>query len=399
MNKFKHIDSVCASEPKLQVFTQSHKSPLYLSSTFQFESVEQGIDIFQHQPGHHVYTRYGNPGLEAVAQKIADLETFPYPGTASGILTSSGMAAIHVAIQSLLDPGDVLITQGNLYGGTTELFEKVVKKSGIQLEIIDLRNVERVEKVLQEYHGRKKCLFLETPSNPTLSCLDLKSLVGLSKNYHAFTIVDNTFATPILQKPILMGADMVIHSTTKYLHGHGLSTGGVVVIKNPSLHHQKVWEVMKLTGCNSNPFDAWLINLGLKTLALRIRQQSHTAQCLAEALNGEAAFNMVNYPGLPNSPNHAIASTQMELFGAMISFEVGRNQEDAIAFCNKLKLCSIAPSLGETDTMVLHPASMSHVKVPKDVRLYYGITDNLVRLSVGLENPEDILDDILQAAR
>jgi len=397
MNKFKYIDSFCAAEPKLNVFTEAHKNPLFLSSTFMFDSIEEGIEIFQQQPGKHVYTRYGNPGIESVAQKIADLETFPVSSSASGILTSSGMAAIHVAIQSAIQAGDLLITQGNLYGGTTELMEKIIRPAGIEIAVLDLRKLEDLENKLHQNKSRNTCIFLETPANPTLQCIDIAKLCQIAKGYHCTVIVDNTFATPVLQKPLSLGADIVIHSTTKYLHGHGLSTGGVVVMANPEKFHQKAWEIMKLTGCNSNPFDAWLINIGLKTLALRIMHQSTSAQFLAESLQRHSSFRRVCYPGLNNSPDHEVAKNQMSAFGAMLSFEVGNTKEDAMRFCNKLQHSSIAPSLGETDTMVLHPSTMSHLKVNPEIRNYYGIADNLVRMSVGLEHPEDILEDILQA--
>lgn len=394
--KFAHIESLCASEPKLTNSTEAHKNPIFASSTFKFESIEQGIDIFQSQPGKHVYTRYGNPGIEMVAQKIADLETFGTQQKAFGLMTSSGMAALYTALTSLTDSNHTLITQGNLYGGTTELLNKIITKLGIRIKIADLSNADEVESAFKEKPDSPKTLLIETPANPTLQCLDLNNLCRTAKEYNAKVVIDNTFATPILQQPLKFGADAVIHSTTKYLHGHGLSTGGVLVCSDESVF-KKAWEIMKLVGCNSNPYDAWLINTGMKTLALRVIQQSRNAHYIAEQLLVHPKISKVNYPGLQSHNSHPIAVKQMSLFGAMLSFTVGNSLEDAMRFCNKLNYCSIAPSLGETDSMILHPATMSHLRVPPETRRHYGITDNLIRLSVGLEHPEDILADIQQA--
>lgn len=394
--KFNHIESLCASEPKLSNSTEAHKNPIFASSTFKFESIEEGIEIFQSQPGKHVYTRYGNPGTESVAQKIADLETFDTQTKGYGLLTSSGMAALYVALTAVTETGNLLITQGNLYGGTTELLHKIITKHGIQVQILDLSDEFALETALKSREDINKTILIETPANPTLQCLNLKSICKLAKTYHAKIVVDNTFATPILQRPFNFGADAVIHSTTKYIHGHGLSTGGVVICAEEDLF-KKAWEIMKLVGCNSNPYDAWLINTGMKTLSLRMTHQSNNALYIAQKLQSHPKIPKVNYPGLKSHETHAIATEQMNLYGAMLSFSVGSTLDDAMSFCNRLQYCSLAPSLGETDTMVLHPASMSHLRVPAEIRNQYGITDNLIRLSVGLEHPDDILADIEQA--
>ncbi len=395
--KFNYIESLCASEAKVAKSTEAHKNPIYASSTFQFESIEQGVEIFQNQPGSHVYTRYGNPGIESIAQKIAELETFGTSLSAQGLLTSSGMAAIHIALHACLHTGDLIITQGNLYGGTTELLEKVFKPLGIKIQYLDLGILDQLEDYLKLNRDQNKVIFLETPANPSLQCLDLENICQLGKSYHAKIIVDNTFASPVLQQPFKYGADIIVHSTTKYIHGHGLSTGGALLTTDKSLFKNSIWNFMKLMGCNSNPFDAWLTGIGLKTLAVRMQKQSENALNVAQKLTGHVKIPKVNYPGLESHPSHQIAKKQMNAFGAMISFQVGTQFEDAVKFCNHLKICAIAPSLGETDTMVLHPASMSHLKVAKEIRDYYGITDNLIRMSIGLEHPQDIWTDISQA--
>lgn len=391
----KHFDTLCASEASFKSTTKPHKIPIVASSTFEFESIEQGIEIFQHQPGEHVYSRYGNPTIEAVAQKIADLEMFGSDKPSYGLLCSSGMAAIHTVIQSILKSGDSIITQGNLYGGTTEQFIKIFSKNQIQTLIVDFTDVDSIKNSLSKASGNK-LIYIETPANPTLQCIDIRAMANIAHQYDCLLIVDNTFATPYLQQPLLLGADVVIHSTTKYLHGHGTSTGGAIVCKEEKLF-RAFWETLKLVGSTSNPFDAWVINLGMKTLALRMNKQCENAMILAERLSQLEQIQKIHYPGLPSDVNHAIASKQMKAFGAMLSFEVGSKSEDAIHFVNKLKLCKIAPSLGETDSMILHPATMSHLRVPIETRLKYGITDSLIRLSVGAEHVDDIFEDIEQA--
>jgi methionine-gamma-lyase len=393
----KHQDTLCAVEPAFNATTKPHKMPIVASSTFQFESIEEGIEIFKQQPGSHVYSRYGNPTIEAVAQKIADLEVFGSHEQAYGVLCSSGMAAIHTVIQSLLKHGDTIITQGNLYGGTTEQFTKIFSKHNIRTTIVELSDLSAIYEALNSAHGNK-LIYIETPANPTLQCLDIRAISKIAREKQSILVVDNTFATPCLQQPLLMGADVVVHSTTKYLHGHGISTGGAVICKQENLFKQ-FWETMKLVGTNSNAFDAWFINLGLKTLSLRMNKQCKNAMSLAMKLSELPQIKKVNYPGLESDPNHFIAKNQMRAYGAMLSFEVGNSAGDAIRFANKLKLCKIAPSLGETDTMILHPATMSHMKLPVETRLKYGITDSLIRFSVGIEHVDDIYDDIMQALR
>lgn len=395
--RFSKFETLCAQDPKVSKTTEAHKSPIYANSTFKFNSVEEGVDIFQNQPGQHVYTRYGNPGIEAVARKIAQLETCGSELNAFGQLTSSGMAALHLSIMALVKSGDRIITQANLYGGTSEQLNKIFQAQGVTIVAGNLGDDQFFDTEISKIWPGNTIVLLESPANPTLQCLDISSICAKSKTNNAKVIVDNTFATPLLQQPLLMGADLVIHSTTKYLHGHGLSTGGVIVGKDQSLIRSKIWECMKLVGSNSNPFDAWLINIGLKTLVLRMKKQCTTAHELAKLIQAHPSIKKVYYPGLEDHPSHSIAKKQMNAYGAMISFEVGVSLEDAMHFCNKLKLCSIAPSLGETDTMVLHPATMSHLKVPKQIRAQYGITDNLIRMSIGLERTEDIFEDICSA--
>ncbi|NOT38601.1 MAG: aminotransferase class I/II-fold pyridoxal phosphate-dependent enzyme [Saprospiraceae bacterium] len=392
----KEFDTLCA-ESTFEVRTsRSHQLPIYPTAAFCFDSLEEGIEIFSNQPGHHVYSRYGNPTVEAVAKKIALLESFDLNKEAYGLLTSSGMAAIHLALDSILTAGDAILTQPILYGGTTELLNKIFKKNGINIFTADLNNVNSLEKLIAE-NKSIKAIFIETPVNPTLQCINLEAICKFAKKKKLQTIIDNTFATPYITQPLKFDVDIVIHSTTKYLHGHGASTGGAVVTLNKNLFHDKLWPQYKLVGYNASPFEAWLVDLGMKTLPLRMEQQCSNAYKLALFFQKHKEILKVNYPGLKSHPSHNIAKEQMKLFGAMLSIEIKGNLNRVKKVLNALQLCTMAPTLGETNTLILHPATMSHLKVAKDVKLAQGITDNLVRISVGLENINDLINDWKQA--
>ncbi len=387
--KCKHAETLCAKPIHAGLTTDPHQMPLYLSSTFSFDSIGEGIEIFSQQPGSHVYTRYGNPTIEAVAQRIADLEVFNLGKRGYGLMTSSGMAAVHVVLQSILKPGNRLVTQGNLYGGTAELIRKIFVRQGISCDFIDFNNnAECAAALNKDTH----VIFAETPANPTLACIDISKLANYAKQNGAILVVDNTFCTPFLQQPFAMGADVVIHSTTKFLHGHGASTAGVVVSTDKKMMDEKFWPTMKLAGNNCNPFDAWLVNLGLKTLAVRMERQSANASAIAQYLSEHKYIKKVNYPFLKSHGTYRVARKQMKMGGAVLSFELQADFRRTLRFIDTLKQISIAPSLGETDTMLLHPASMSHLHMPAEARKKFGVSDSLIRLSVGLESKDDLLE-------
>ncbi len=391
-----HFNSVCVQEGEEKRTTKPHQTPIYATSSFDFESIDQGIDIFTGKATGHVYSRYGNPTVDAVADKIALLESYGLEAPALALMVSSGMAAISTLMIALLKTGNKILTQGNLYGGTSELFTKTFKPFGIETIMTDLKDLAGVERYLQA-DAAIKVLYFETPSNPTMTCLDIKALADLAIKYNILTVVDNTFCTPYLQKPLLLGIDFVIHSTTKYLNGHGNSIAGVIVGKNHAAMKGSVWQTMKLAGTNCSPFEAWLTHNGLKTLTLRMDRHSENAQAIAEWLQQHPLVERVNYPGLPTHPDHEIAKKQMSAFGGMLSFELKSGLEGGIRFMNKIKFCSLAPTLGDVDTLILHPASMSHLNIPKEIRKQNGITDGLIRLSVGIEHREDIIADLSQA--
>jgi methionine-gamma-lyase len=242
-------------------------------------------------------------------------------------------------------------------------------------------------------------LYFETPANPTLACVNMEALSGIARQYGCWSAVDNTFATPYLQQPFRYGVDFIIHSTTKFLNGHGNSIAGALVTTHTEQMSMggKIWNTMKLAGTNGNPWDAWLLHNGLKTLALRMERHSYNALRIAQFLESESKVIRVNYCGLPSHPDYDIAKKQMRAFGGMLSFELEGGLAAGIRFMNAIKTCTLAPTLGDVDTLILHPASMSHLNVPKEIRLSNGITDGLIRLSVGIEHVEDIIQDLKQA--
>jgi len=393
-----HFDSLCAREPKDPRTTKPHILPIYASSAYAFESAEEGMEIFTGKKSGHVYSRYGNPTIEAVASKIAALESAGTGVEAAGLLLSSGQAAVATLVMGNLKAGDKILTQGNLYGGTTELFIKQFGALGIETILTDLHELDRVEEMVKA-DEKIRLIYFETPANPTLACVDIAALAGIAGQYGRLSAIDNTFATPCLQQPLALGVDYVVHSTTKFLNGHGNSIAGALVSRHTEQMKMggAVWQSMKLAGTNCNPWDAWLINNGLKTLALRMERHSSNAMEIARFLQAHPAVERVNYCGLPSHPDHAIAKRQMKAFGAMLSFELKGGVEAGVKFMNGLKMCTMAPTLGDVDTLVLHPASSSHLNIPKEVRLANGITDGLVRISVGIEHAADIIADLTAA--
>ncbi len=393
-----HIDSICARETDEKRTTRPHILPIYATSSFAFENIEEGIEIFSNKKAGHVYSRYGNPTCDAVAEKIAALEAAGLGIEAAGLLFSSGQAAVTSLVMGLLKSGDKILTQGNLYGGVTELFVKVFQPLGIEPILMDLHDLDKVDELLKK-DEKIKLLYCETPANPTLACVDLEALAEIARRHGRLSAIDNTFPTPYLQQPLRFGIDYVIHSTTKFLNGHGNSIGGCIV--TPHLEQLQmggsIWQIMKLAGTNGSPFEAWLTHNGMKTLALRMERHCSNALEIAQFLEKNDRVERVNYCGLPSHPDFAIAKKQMRGFGAMLSFELKGGLEAGIRFMNRIRFCTLAPTLGDVDTLILHPATMSHLNVPREIRLQNGITDGLVRLSTGIEHVGDIIQDLEQA--
>jgi methionine-gamma-lyase len=283
-----------------------------------------------------------------------------------------------------------------LYGGTQELMTKVLAATGIEVIIVDMRDLNLVIEALNK-HPQIKLVHIETPANPTIQCVDIEAVTQIAKTKNLIVSVDNTFATPYLQQPFKYGVDYVFHSTTKFLNGHGTAIGGVLLGKDLEKMRTSVWKWHVLLGGNSNPFDAFLLTQGMKTLEIRMERHCANAQAVAEFLVKHPAVAQVNFTGLASHPDYELCKKQMRLPGAVMSFELKGGLEAGKKFINRLQMCVRAISLGTVDTLVSHPASMSHFGIPRDERIKYGITDGLIRMSVGIENIEDILNDLDQA--
>lgn len=390
-----NLKSYCVKESKRNESTKPHQLPLYLSSSFEMEDSQQAIDIFTGQKKGHVYSRYGNPTIDAVASKIAQMEAYDLDIEAYGYLTSSGMSAINTLMMTILGAGDAVLTQANLYGGSTELLTKVLTRMGIECIFTDLQQLDTVEQLLKE-NPQIKLLYFETPANPTLACIDIEQINIVASKYGTQTAIDNTFCTPYIQRPLNYGTDYVIHSTTKYLNGHGNSIAGAIITTDTE-KAKDIWTTLKLTGSTCNPFDAWLLSNGMKTLALRMEKHSTNALKIASYLQNHDRVVHVNYNGLSSHADHELATKQMSLYGGMLSFMVNGTQKNALAVIDKLQYCTHAPTLGDVDTLVLHPATSSHLNIDKEVRESNGITDNMIRVSVGIEDPDDLIADFAQA--
>jgi methionine-gamma-lyase len=376
----------------------AHQVPIYASSTYVFDDAEQGMRRFSGQEEGYIYSRWGNPTMTEAEEKIAALETFGLGISVKGILHASGMAAISTLMIATLKPGDKIITHFSLYGGTNELVNKVLPSLNITAIIADLRNLAVAEEILKA-DPSIKMMYLETPANPTIQCVDIEELSKLAKQYHCLVACDNTFATPCLQQPFKYAVDYVVHSTTKFLNGHGTAIGGILLGKDMELMKTHITKVHRLLGGNSNPFDAFLLIQGMKTLEIRMERHCHNAMEVANFLEAHPVVDRVNYTGLSSHPDYHIAAKQMRHPGAMLSFELKGGLQAGINFMNKLKMCIRTVSLGTCDTLLSHPASMTHYSVPKEEKEKYGITDGLIRMNVGIENIQDIINDLNQALR
>jgi methionine-gamma-lyase len=374
----------------------AHQVPIYASSTYVYDTAEQGMRRFSGEEEGYIYSRWGNPTMAEAERKIAALETFGLPMDAKAILHASGMAAISTLMIATLKPGDKIITHFSLYGGTDELVTKILPAHGITAIIADLRDLTKANDILKS-DPAIKMMYLETPANPTIQCVDLDELSKLARQHHLIVACDNTFATPYLQQPFRYHVDFIVHSTTKFLNGHGTAIGGVLLGKDIELMQTKITKVHRLLGGNSNPFDAFLLIQGIKTLELRMERHCYNAMEVARFLEKHSSVSKVNYTGLSSHPDHPVAVKQMKHPGGMLSFELKGGLQAGIQFMNNLRMCVRTVSLGTCDTLLSHPASMTHYSVPREEREKYGITDGLIRMNVGIENIQDIIADLDQA--
>ena len=363
--------------------------PIYQTSTFIFDSAEQGGRRFALEEAGYIYTRLGNPTTTVLENKIAALEEGE-----TAVATSSGMGAISSTLWTVLKAGDHVVTDKTLYGCTFALMCHGLTRFGIEVTFVDTSNLDEVKNAMKK---NTRVVYLETPANPNLKIVDLEALSKLAHtNPNTLVIVDNTFATPYMQKPLKLGADIVVHSVTKYINGHGDVIAGLVITNKELADQIRFVGLKDMTGAVLGPQDAYYIIRGMKTFEIRMERHCKNAKKVVEFLNKHPKIEKVYYPGLETHPGHEIAKKQMKDFGAMISFELKGGFEAGKTLLNNLKLCSLAVSLGDTETLIQHPASMTHSPYTKEEREAAGITDGLVRLSVGLENVEDIIEDLEQ---
>lgn len=355
-------------------------TPIYQTSTFAQNS--PGVDK------EYEYARTANPTRTALENALASIEN----GT-NGLAFASGVAAID-AVVKLLNPGDEIISTNDLYGGTFRLFTKIFQKYGIKFHFIDLTNTSQIEKYINK---NTKMIWVETPTNPMLSIIDIEKISELKNGKNILLVVDNTFATPYLQKPLDLGADIVMHSATKYLGGHSDLVAGALVVKDKSLA-KELYFIQNSTGAICGPMDSFLVLRGVKTLHLRMQRHCENGRAIAIFLVSHPKVDKVYWPGLQHHPNHNIAMKQMNDFGGMLSFTIkGNKYKDAILVLENLKIFTLAESLGGVESLSGHPASMSHGSIPKKEREKVGVIDSLIRLSVGVESEKDLINDLKQA--
>ena len=364
-----------------------HSVPLYLTSSFVFEDAEDMRASFAEEKDRNIYSRYSNPNTNEFVNKICQME-----GAEAGFAFASGMAAVYSTFAALLKSGDHIVSASSVFGATHSLFMKYFPKWNIETSYFDINKPETIESFIKP---NTKILFAESPTNPAVDIVDLELLGAIAKKHNLILIIDNCFATPYIQQPIKWGAHLVVHSATKLIDGQGRVLGGVTVGRADLM--KEIYLFSRLTGPALSPFNAWVLSKSLETLAVRVEKHCENALKVAEFLEKHPNVNQVKYPFLKSHPQHEIAKKQMILGGNIVAFEIKGGLEAGRAFIDKIKLCSLSPNLGDTRTIVTHPASTTHSKLSVEERLAVSITDGLVRVSVGLETVKDVIADLDQA--
>lgn len=364
-----------------------HSAPLYLTSSFIFDTADEMRAAFNDESDDFIYSRYSNPNTDEFVNKVCLLE-----GAEAGVSMASGMAAIYTTFMTLLKSGDHLISCSSVFGATHAIFTKYFPKINITHSYFNTNNVDELEELITP---QTKFIYLETPTNPAIDIIDLEFVSGIAKKNNLLLIVDNCFATPYLQNPIKFGADLVIHSATKYMDGQGRVLGGIVVGQKELIN--QIYLFGRLTGPSMSPFNAWALSKSLETLAIRMDRHCDNALYIAQSLEKHPAIENVSYPFLKSHPQYLIAKKQMKAGGGIITITLKGGYAKAQQFLNALKMIKISPNLGDSRTIATHPASSTHCKLSEEERLAVGITQGLVRLSIGLENKDDIFSDITNA--
>ncbi|GIO24382.1 methionine gamma-lyase [Oceanobacillus sp. J11TS1] len=389
--KFKHMETAMIHEGyDSKELLGSLTPPIFQTSTFTFDTAEQGAARFAGEEEGHVYTRVSNPTVQILEQKLAALEK-----AEKGLAFASGMAAISAVLIALTKANDHIICSSGLYGCTFGLLSMMDEKYNIQTDYVDMTEAQNIE---EKIRPETKVFYIETPINPTMEVIDLELVITIAKKHDIYVVVDNTFSTPYLQRPIELGADVVVHSATKYLSGHGDVIAGIAAGRK-KLMEQIAATTQKDIGGVLSPFDAWLVVRGMKTLPLRMDKHAENALQITEKLKQHPGIKHVFYPGDPDASGYPIMRKQMKSGGGTLSFEINGGKEEAQAFLNNLQFIHIAVSLGDTETLIQHPATMTHAVIPYEERQRMGITDSLIRLSVGIEAWQDIWEDLSQALK
>lgn len=368
--------------------TGAVSQPIIPAVAYSFEDADAAVAVVTGKKEGRYYGRYGNPTTRTLEKKVAALE-----GAEDALGVSSGMAAISIALMSRLSSGDHVVVTKDVYGGTHKFLSTIAPRYGIEFDYVDCTNMDAIENAIKK---NTRAIYIETPSNPSLTLIDIKEVAKITKRYNLTLIVDNTFMTPYLQKPLVLGADIVVHSATKYLNGHGDVVAGIICGKKTDIDYMRK-DVMGDLGQNLNAWESFLILRGIKTLGIRVERHCNNAQKVAEYLEEHPLVEKVFYPGLNSHPQHSLAKQQMSGMGGIVSFEVKGGVKAGKDFIGALKVAMISFSLGDPETLVQHPASMTHSSIPEDELENFGISKGLIRLSVGLEDVNDIIADLDQA--
>ncbi|MFD0963538.1 trans-sulfuration enzyme family protein [Pseudofulvibacter geojedonensis] len=383
----KHFETIAVRTQTERTQFSEHSTPLYLTSSFVFDDAEDMRASFAEEKEKNLYSRFSNPNATEFIDKIVAMEK-----AEAGYAFATGMGAVFSTFGALLNAGDHIVSCRSVFGSTHSLFTKFLPKWNIETSYFKVNEVDRIESLIQP---NTKILYAETPTNPAVDILDLELLGRIAKKHNLLLVIDNCFATPYLQNPIDFGADLVIHSATKLLDGQGRVLGGITVGKADLI--REIYLFARNTGPSISPFNAWVLSKSLETLSIRVEKHCDNALKVAEFLENHPKVSLVKYPFLKSHPQYAIAKKQMRLGGNIVAFEVKGGIEAGRKFLNNIRLCSLSANLGDTRTIVTHPASTTHSKLLEEDRLEVGITDGLVRCSVGLENVEDVIADLKQA--